>query len=457
MCDGMGSVFARDVVRIFWDLTVGQIRVRNLWERYQLIPGRRGGGHEWSCWGASEDSFVCGIFLYTCGCLCVKFCNRKCRHFEDIRTRTMWALSGLLCQKWMTLSPLFLIERLYSFSSHTCTDFLGSVVSFRATTTLVFFCLRYPLFMFRHTLTRRDAFLILLGASSMHIWSILFREAPTDQSILINTQFNNHHVDTHNSENNLEGVLAAAVTTTATVTQTVTESVVSIPTNTAAAEADRQRDNRELPHTTIIAHAPGWTLFKNLYMSNGTLYIITPRPKKFPEIRSMTSTGLPAENTPENIAAREPTRDNMDFITPDDALERWGGDPDQGETNRVWTVEGNTVRTHFDDNGANSALMEDVIFASSFFSMILNSSCDIIITWWRNFSSACKRFGTARFRRQRLPHQNILPNNSLSQLHLLYTRRLPELTVRYSPILTPMDGEIIQGSTRISFAPHILL
>ena len=57
----------------------------------------------------------------------------------------------------------------------------------------------------------------------------------------------------------------------------------------------------------------------------------------------MTSTGLEAKTTPENIATREPTRENMDFITPEDALERWGGEPKRGTTNRVWAVEGNTV------------------------------------------------------------------------------------------------------------------
>ncbi|KAF9450770.1 hypothetical protein P691DRAFT_809605 [Macrolepiota fuliginosa MF-IS2] len=203
--------------------------------------------------------------------------------------------------------------------------------------------------MFRHTLTRRDAFLILLGASSMHIWTLLFREPPADHSILISTQFDHHNLnnnaDMHaDTKHHLEHVLAAAThTPMITVTQTVTETTIPLPTNTAELEAERQRDNRELPYTTLVAHAPGWTLFRNLYMSNGTLYILTPRPKKFPEIRLMMSTGLPAENTPQNIAAREPTRENMDFITPDDALERWGGDPDRGVTNRVWTVDGNTL------------------------------------------------------------------------------------------------------------------
>ncbi|KAF5353317.1 hypothetical protein D9756_007986 [Leucocoprinus leucothites] len=206
--------------------------------------------------------------------------------------------------------------------------------------------------LFRHTLTRRDAFLILLGASSMYIWSLLFRDPPSDQSILINAQFANHNhhpagaAGVTNQNQLADNLLATAEISTLTVTQTVTDTSTITepePEPTSVTEARRQRDNRELPHTTLISHAPGWTLFRNLYMSNGTLFILTETPKTFPEIRMMTSTGLTAVNTPENIAAREPTEENMDFIKPEDALEKWGGDPDRGQTNRVWTVEGNSL------------------------------------------------------------------------------------------------------------------
>ena len=40
----------------------------------------------------------------------------------------------------------------------------------------------------------------------------------------------------------------------------------------------------------------------------------------------MTSTGLYAENNPENIALREPTKENMDFLTPEQAEQRWGSE-----------------------------------------------------------------------------------------------------------------------------------
>jgi len=99
------------------------------------------------------------------------------------------------------------------------------------------------------------------------------------------------------------------------------------------------------PETSLIAHAPGWTLFRHLYMSNGTFFILSSDPQSsFPEIRMMISTGLPAENSPENIAQREPTSQEMQFITPDEAQRRWGGNITHGERNRILTVEGNTVR-----------------------------------------------------------------------------------------------------------------
>lgn len=116
-----------------------------------------------------------------------------------------------------------------------------------------------------------------------------------------------------------------------------------------APEADVGIDlSYDLPETTIISHAPGWTLFRNIYMSHGTLFVVSSQPRDaFPEIRLITSTGLPAENTPENIAARMPTEKDMDFLTPVQARQRWGprhavNRKGQMEKNRVWNVEGTT-------------------------------------------------------------------------------------------------------------------
>ncbi len=113
---------------------------------------------------------------------------------------------------------------------------------------------------------------------------------------------------------------------------------INIVTMTPEPSKSLQTVHGNLPHTSIVHHAPGWTLFRNLYMSDGTLFLLSSN-RSFPEFRLMISSSLPAENTPENIALREPTSHHMDYITPSEAQRRWGG-----ETNmRVWTVEGNTV------------------------------------------------------------------------------------------------------------------
>jgi len=88
----------------------------------------------------------------------------------------------------------------------------------------------------------------------------------------------------------------------ATGTTTLLSKSYSIPLYAPPSHANVAVD---LPRTSIIAHAPGWTLFRNLYMSIGTLYILSSNPS-FPKNRLMTSTGLPWGTTPENIASREP-------------------------------------------------------------------------------------------------------------------------------------------------------
>lgn len=98
-----------------------------------------------------------------------------------------------------------------------------------------------------------------------------------------------------------------------------------------------------IPETSIIAHAPGWTLFQNLYTSNGNLYIVTSNRQLIPEIRMITSTGLIALNTPENIAAREPTEKEMQIIDPKNAMLKWGGNTAENERHRISSVVGNTV------------------------------------------------------------------------------------------------------------------
>lgn len=181
------------------------------------------------------------------------------------------------------------------------------------------------------TRTMRDAGLVLVGALCMHIATSFFSTFQPETftgDIIFNTEVRH---DVHKSN------VAPPAHREATV-QSPSQLVVA----PAGAAADVAHD---FPETTIEAHAPGWTVLKNLYMSNGTLFIVSSHPyTDFPDIKFMTSTGLPAENTPENIAARMPTAKDLDFITPSQARMKWGPVASQraGGRNRVYSVQGNT-------------------------------------------------------------------------------------------------------------------
>ena len=114
----------------------------------------------------------------------------------------------------------------------------------------------------------------------------------------------------------------------------------SSPPSTAVTPFDVTKTILE---TEILQHAPGWTIFKNLYMSNGTFYVVSDKPRsEFPELLYILSVAIPAENTPENIEARLPTDQEMAFITTKDARWRWGRTK-PSQKNRIWTIAGNTV------------------------------------------------------------------------------------------------------------------
>ncbi|KAI9635262.1 uncharacterized protein MKK02DRAFT_36638 [Dioszegia hungarica] len=76
--------------------------------------------------------------------------------------------------------------------------------------------------------------------------------------------------------------------------------------------------------TEVLAHAPGWTIFDQLYLFNGTWYIVSDRPHKIPLLRMMTSTGNEIWNDEESIAGREPTDKDMKIIFPSEAKKLWG-------------------------------------------------------------------------------------------------------------------------------------
>ena len=239
--------------------------------------------------------------------------------------------------------------------------------------------------MFR--LSRRDALLILLGASSMHIWSLLLHglnpETQDDYTPITLNQVNQqvNHVLAETAT--VTTTATARTTITATTTRTTTETqTVKTPEGWSYDEVDKPagvvspRDEL-LPPTSLLAHAPGWTLFRNLYMYNDTIYIVTDdtpvtpsrsdpensRDRKpdyygphgedltygytkagdWPEIRKMTSTGGSAVNSPENIAEREPRPQHMQFISTKEARRRWGNLAAQEKQTTVMVVQGNSV------------------------------------------------------------------------------------------------------------------
>ncbi|KAF5368301.1 hypothetical protein D9757_010526 [Collybiopsis confluens] len=206
--------------------------------------------------------------------------------------------------------------------------------------------------VFRYLLSKRDIILLLLGATCMHLTSLLFFPSSSETSVVID-----HHIPIHDTgsvdldplppppeylqlnsdKNRLEDQETTRVESS------------SGATNQAADDDDDDEYAIQLapvlPPTSILHHAPGYTIFRNLYMSNGTLYILSPahEHETLPEISRMISTSIYSYNTQENIEGRKPTPYIMDYITPEIAQERWGGDVEKGARNSVFSVSGSTV------------------------------------------------------------------------------------------------------------------
>ncbi|KIK22693.1 hypothetical protein PISMIDRAFT_102007 [Pisolithus microcarpus 441] len=85
-----------------------------------------------------------------------------------------------------------------------------------------------------------------------------------------------------------------------------------------------QTDQDAIPQTNIALHAPGWTIFDNLYVMNGTIFVVTDKPETIPPRKLLTSTGVEIKNDPELIAARLPTDREMRIISVAEARELFG-------------------------------------------------------------------------------------------------------------------------------------
>jgi hypothetical protein len=179
-------------------------------------------------------------------------------------------------------------------------------------------------------ISRRDAILILLGAATMHLYTSFLPSAPEPPAIIYNT---------HTSAQDPMRRFPQPVQP---VPNPRNRAPVHDPSPTSPSSTPDI--GHEIPQTELVSHAPGWTIFRNLYMADGTLFIVTSNPDSVPDIKLMTSTGLPAENTPESIAERMPTSRDMSIISLEEAQRRWGGDQSTREPNRIFPVDGSTVR-----------------------------------------------------------------------------------------------------------------
>ncbi|WVQ97454.1 hypothetical protein IAU59_004567 [Kwoniella sp. CBS 9459] len=90
------------------------------------------------------------------------------------------------------------------------------------------------------------------------------------------------------------------------------------------AEAKVKWGEEGATRTEVLGHAPGWTIFDQLYLFNGTWFIVTDNPSSIPLLRLMVSTGNEIWNDEESIKGREPTEKDMRIIFPSEANKLWG-------------------------------------------------------------------------------------------------------------------------------------
>ncbi|WRT64161.1 uncharacterized protein IL334_001090 [Kwoniella shivajii] len=116
--------------------------------------------------------------------------------------------------------------------------------------------------------------------------------------------------------------------------------------------------------TQVLGHAPGWTIFDQIYLFNGTWYIVTDNPSSVPLLRLMVSTGNEIWNDEESIKGREPTERDMRIIFPSEAKRLWG--------NSASLVSGSTF------------LVND---PSQFLDHYYHFAAELLVGLWRTYSS----------------------------------------------------------------------
>ncbi|KAH7907338.1 hypothetical protein BJ138DRAFT_992229, partial [Hygrophoropsis aurantiaca] len=119
-----------------------------------------------------------------------------------------------------------------------------------------------------------------------------------------------------------------------------------------------------LPSTRIVAHAPGWTVFDNLYVLNGTVFVVTDKPGLIPDRALMTSTAVKIGNGKEMVEARIPGDAEMRIVSTAQAKALFG--------RSVELLDGVSVRPLF-----------VVIFITHYY----HWSAELFFGFWRTYSS----------------------------------------------------------------------
>ncbi|KAG1740796.1 uncharacterized protein EDB91DRAFT_1052980 [Suillus paluster] len=82
--------------------------------------------------------------------------------------------------------------------------------------------------------------------------------------------------------------------------------------------------NGRMPNTRVVSHVPGWTIFDNLFVLNGTVFVVTDFPSSIPDLLTVTSTGVEIHNGKEAVDSRTPGNREMRVISPDQAQKLFG-------------------------------------------------------------------------------------------------------------------------------------
>ncbi|VDB90957.1 unnamed protein product [Peniophora sp. CBMAI 1063] len=145
--------------------------------------------------------------------------------------------------------------------------------------------------------------------------------------------------------------------------------------------------HRAVPGTKLMLHAPGWTLFDQLYLLNGTLYIITDQPEHLPDTKFIMSTGLHITNGEENAAALLPTEKELRIITRAEAKSIFGAGANR--------IEGVTWLANDPDQFLRSHL---------------HFAAELLLGFWRAYAALDPFIPTNGITRLPPPRRLIFPN-----------------------------------------------